>query len=81
MQGGAEALAKAGDKAWAAPLGAAVLAIRNIGLGGWQGAECLALENELGYWQGQGGFQEPAAMLRRAPDLHEGAAGLAASPA
>ena len=33
MQGGAEMLAKADDQAWAQPLGAAILAIRHIGLG------------------------------------------------
>ena len=64
MQGGAEALSKADDKAWAQPLGAAILAIRHIGLGGWQQQECLALENELGCWQSQGKLAEATNMLR-----------------
>ena len=63
-QGGAEALSKADDKAWAQPLGAAILAIRHIGLGGWQQQECLALENELGCWQSQGKLAEATNMLR-----------------
>ena len=57
-------LAKTDDKTWAQPLGAAILAIRHIGLGGWQPQECLALENELGCWQSLGKLSEPANMLR-----------------
>ena len=64
MQGGAESLAKGDDKAWGNPLGAAILAIRHIGLGGWQQQECLALENELGCWQSSGKLSEPLNMLR-----------------
>ena len=71
LQGGADALATGDDKAWGSPLGAAILAIRHIGLGGWQQQECLALENELGCWQGLGKLSEPLNMLRWAwADLH-----------
>lgn len=64
MQGGAEALAQGGDKAWALPLGAAVLGVRHLGLGGWQGPECMAIENELGTWQSKGGLNEHLPALR-----------------
>ena len=63
-QGGAEALAKAGDEAWRMPLGAAVLSVRHIGLSGWSQAECAALENELTAWQQAGKFQERDQALR-----------------
>ncbi len=51
-----------GDTKWALPLGAALLAVRQLGLGGWDPRECLAVENELRAWQKLGGFakQEPA---------------------
>jgi len=70
-QGGAEGLARAGsDGAWALPLGAAVLGVRQLGLAGWEPAECLALENELGAWQAAGGLaeREPALRCARARD-------------
>jgi len=67
-QGGAEGLAAAGsDGAWALPLGAAVLGVRQLGLAGWEPAECLALENELGAWQAAGGLVEREPALRCAP--------------
>ncbi|KAK9806472.1 hypothetical protein WJX73_000758 [Symbiochloris irregularis] len=64
VQGGPEALAQGGDKAWALPLGAAVLGVRHLGLGGWQGPECMAIENELGTWQSKGSLNEHLAALR-----------------
>lgn len=35
-------------------IGAAVLALRQVGLSGWQQAECLCVEQELGAWQKAG---------------------------
>ena len=64
VQGGAEALAQAGDEAWRMPLGAAVLSVRHIGLSGWSQAECAALENELTSWQQAGKLQERDRALR-----------------
>lgn len=64
VQGGAEAVASGPDAGWALPLGAAVLGIRHVGLGGWQPQECMALENELGSWQSAGSFSEPEPALR-----------------
>lgn len=64
-QGGAEGLAEAGaDKGWALPLGAAVLAVRHLGLSSWQQQECFALENELGAWQAAGNLTDPTNALR-----------------
>jgi hypothetical protein len=63
-QGGAAALAGEGDGGWALPIGAAVLGVRHVGLGGWQPSECMALENELAAWQRQGNFRERGASLR-----------------
>lgn len=62
VQGSAEALVEGGDTRWALPLGAALLAVRHLGLGGWDPRECLAVENELRSWQKLGCFskQEPA---------------------
>ena len=50
-QGGAAKLAGGADAAWALPIGAAVLGVRHMGLGGWQPQECMAVENELSAWQ------------------------------
>jgi len=55
-QGGPAALAKGEDAAWALPIGAAVLAIRHVGLSGWEPRECAAVENELTAWQQLGEF-------------------------
>ena len=63
-QGGAEGLAQGPDSRWALPLGAAVLSIRQVGLGGWAQQECMALENELGAWQQAGGFDQREPALR-----------------
>ena len=57
-------LATAADEAWAKPLGAAVLGVRHMGLSGWQPAECMALENELGAWQAKGGLTDRDSALR-----------------
>jgi phosphoglucan,water dikinase len=65
----ADALAKGSDRAWAAPLGAAVLALRSLALSGWQPAECAAIERELAAWQDAGGVatnHEGAALRLRA---------------
>jgi hypothetical protein len=52
MQGGASALAAAKSSiAWSHPLAMLLLGIRNLGLGGWMPAECMALENEVTAWQ------------------------------
>ena len=53
-QGGAAKLAGGADGAWALPIGAAVLGVRHMGLGGWQQQECMAVENELSAWQRMG---------------------------
>ncbi len=64
-QGGAEGLSESSaDKAWSLPLGAAVLAVRQLGLSGWEHAECFALENELGAWQQAGKLADPVNALR-----------------
>ncbi len=55
-RGGAEFLAAANDGSWALPIGALVLSLRQIGLTGYNHAECMALENELTSWQQIGGF-------------------------
>lgn len=72
-QEGAEGLARAGsDKAWSLPLGAALLGVRQLGLNGWEPAECGALENELRAWQEAGHLAEPVQALRwgNLHDLH-----------
>ena len=71
-QGGMEALAGS-DRAWALPLGAAVLGVRQLGLSAWEPAECLALENELGAWQQAGRLSEPLPALRCAGRCSMGA--------
>ncbi len=35
-----------------------------MGLSGWQGPECMALENELTAWQQQGDFKSTETALR-----------------
>jgi phosphoglucan,water dikinase len=54
----ADVLAKGSDRAWAAPLGAAVLGLRSLALSGWQPAECAAVERELAAWQDAGGVAD-----------------------
>lgn len=53
--GGASTLATeatSGNTAkWAHALGATVLGVRQLGLSGWQRAECVAIENEISAWQ------------------------------
>ncbi|DBA93500.1 hypothetical protein WJX82_005630 [Trebouxia sp. C0006] len=63
-KGGAEGLAGQADNAWDLPLGAVVLGVRHMGLSGWQGPECMALENELTAWQQQGDFKSTETALR-----------------
>lgn len=69
MQGGAEGLAGQADNAWDLPLGAIVLGVCHMGLSGWQGPECMALENELTAWQQAGDFKSTDNALRSAPQL------------
>ena len=35
-----------------------------VGLGGWESRECMALENEIGTWQGAGELMEASNALR-----------------
>jgi phosphoglucan,water dikinase len=63
-QGGAGALAGGTDGAWGLPLGAMVLALRHLGLSGFEPAECMAVEQELGAWQRLGGLQHRPEALR-----------------
>ncbi|KAL3145446.1 2,3-dihydroxyphenylpropionate/2,3-dihydroxicinnamic acid 1,2-dioxygenase, variant 2 [Trebouxia sp. C0009 RCD-2024] len=63
-KGGAEGLAGQADSAWDLPLGAIVLGVRHMGLSGWQGPECMALENELTAWQQAGDFKSHDTALR-----------------
>ena len=46
------------------PIGAAVLAVRHVGLSGWQPQECAAVENELTAWQQPGEFSSTDNALR-----------------
>lgn len=63
-QGGAAALLNAHDRAWAPALGALVLGLRQMGLGGWAPAEAMAIEHELAAWERQGCYQERDNALR-----------------
>lgn len=65
LQGGADGLAGQADSAWDLPLGAIVLGVRHMGLSGWQGPECMALENELTAWQQAGDFKSTETALRQ----------------
>lgn len=56
QQGGPGFLSSAEDGAWGLPIGACVLGVRHMGLGGWDPAECMAVEGELAAWQRQGCF-------------------------
>ncbi|GAB4819879.1 hypothetical protein N2152v2_006925 [Parachlorella kessleri] len=57
-KGGAGALAGGNDGTWALPLGALVLGLRHVGLGGFQLGECMAVERELTAWQKAGQLVE-----------------------
>lgn len=63
-RGGANTLAAGSDGTWGLPLGALVIALRHVGLCGFQPAECMALERELATWQRLGGFQHREEALR-----------------
>ena len=71
LQGGAEGLAGQADNAWDLPLGAIVLGVRHMGLSGWQGPECMALENELTAWQQAGDFKSTETALRSVTVLYQ----------
>lgn len=43
-------LASAPDNSWALPIGALILGLRHLGMGGWEDMECFAIENELAMW-------------------------------
>lgn len=64
LQGGAAALLTAHDRAWAPALGALVLGLRQLALGGWAPAEAIAIEHELAAWERQGGYQDRENALR-----------------
>jgi phosphoglucan,water dikinase len=57
-------LATAPDASWSVPLGAVLLAVRNVGLSGWRPGECLAVENELCAWRAAAGLDERDGALR-----------------
>ena len=67
MQGDDGGLSKADDSKWNLPIGALILSGRHIGLSGWQQAECMAIENELGSWQQAGQLSEHLPALRYVP--------------
>lgn len=67
LQGGAKAVAERGERGWALPIGATLLAVRQLGLGGWQPSECLAIDNELQAWQSRGDLSTPQGALRSGP--------------
>ena len=57
-------MAAGSDGTWGLPLGALVIALRHVGLCGFQPAECMAIERELATWQRLGGFQHREEALR-----------------
>eukprot|EP00878_Enallax_costatus_P003846 GHUV01004062.1.p1 GENE.GHUV01004062.1~~GHUV01004062.1.p1 ORF type:complete len:1053 (+),score=249.89 GHUV01004062.1:1558-4716(+) len=63
-QGGGPALLKAHDMAWKPCLGALVLGIRHMGLGGYSRLEAMALEAELTEWEREGGYAQRENALR-----------------
>lgn len=63
-QGGSAALAGGHANGWSLPIGAAVLAVRHVGLSGWHPADCAAVENELTAWQQAGQLSERDNALR-----------------
>ena len=62
--GSYDALSSGNDRAWALPLGALILGLRNIALTGWEPHECMAIENELSKWHKLGFLSKPANALR-----------------
>ncbi|CAG9466241.1 unnamed protein product [Pedinophyceae sp. YPF-701] len=64
VRGGADFLGGAHEKEWSLPIGAMVIAMRQLGLSGLDQGECLAVEHELATWQQQGQFQERHNALR-----------------
>ncbi|KAL4433837.1 hypothetical protein ABPG75_000278 [Micractinium tetrahymenae] len=63
-KGGAATIAAGSDGGWALPIGALVLGLRHLGLGGYSAQECMAIEHELAAWQRAGGFSEKDNALR-----------------
>lgn len=64
-EGGATALAAARSSiAWSHPLAVLLLGVRNLGLGGWMPAECMAIENEVTVWQQEASYDERDNALR-----------------
>lgn len=64
-EGGAPALAAARSSiAWSHPLAMLLLGVRNLGLGGWMPAECMAIENEVTAWQQDAAYDERDNALR-----------------
>lgn len=63
-EGGSSALLTAHDRAWSPALGALVLGLRQLGLGGWAPAEAMAIEHELAAWERAGGYQDRDNALR-----------------
>ncbi|KAL4419085.1 hypothetical protein ABPG77_010024, partial [Micractinium sp. CCAP 211/92] len=63
-KGGAAAIAGGSDGGWALPIGALVLSLRHLGLGGYAPQECMAIEHELTAWQRAGGFAQKDNALR-----------------
>lgn len=60
VRGGSAALAELSIAApgWSLPLGALLLAVRNVGLSGWADvAECMAVEGELVAWRAAAGAE------------------------
>eukprot|EP00803_Ostreobium_quekettii_P004598 evm.model.scf_1052.1 EVM.evm.TU.scf_1052.1 scf_1052:16591-22201(-) len=57
-------LSCAADKGWALPIGAFVLGLRHLGMGGWEERECLAVENEMSAWLKAGRLSSPMNALR-----------------
>ncbi|XP_022722471.1 phosphoglucan, water dikinase, chloroplastic-like [Durio zibethinus] len=43
---------------WNNPLGALIVAVRQLSLSGWKPEECAAIENELSAWQEKGPFEK-----------------------
>jgi phosphoglucan,water dikinase len=64
VQGGAATIASSPDAAWALPIGALVLGLRQVGLSGFDPGECMALEHELTTWQRLGNLLDRENALR-----------------
>lgn len=64
-QGGSTALAASKSSiAWSHPLAMLLLGVRNLGLGGWMPAECMALEHEVTTWQQEAEYDKKDNALR-----------------